>query len=307
MLAFMIKKMLPAVKAHAMEEYQTDGKKEHHGIKKSVTIRDGHEAELLFFPAKEKNAPLLIDFYGGGYIGGNIYKEAPLCERYRDTLDINTAALSYRYGPDYRHPQALEDAYDAILALFRDETFHFDRSKVILEGHSAGAHLVSSIALYNQMQEKLPFLAMILDYPLFDARLKELSKLPKLKYAIQPMVMEMMYHGYFVSEEASNDFLASPILASDEMLKNLPQMYINTCEHDSLKYSAQEFTNRLTRLQVAYWFEEVPGAVHGYVENCSNDGMKALKDYPEEMKQNQYRLYEKTFVEFCDFIRNVTQ
>lgn len=307
MFDFMVKRMLPAVKAHALAEYEADRKREFHGLCKGMEMRDGCKAEYLYFPAKQKNAPLLIDFYGGGYIGGNIYKEAPLCERYRDTLDVNVAALSYRYGPDYKHPKALEDAYDGILALIKDETLDFDRDRVILEGHSAGAHLVTSLALYNQTQEKIPFLAMILDYPVFDVRLNVLKKLPKLKYALEPMVMEMMYHGYFGTEQVAADPLASPILAADEMLKKLPPMYINMCEQDNLKFSAGEFIKRLEQLQVSYQSAEVQGAVHGYVENCSNGVMDTLKEYSPEMKQEQYRLYEETFQVFCDYIRRVVQ
>lgn len=305
MFAFMVKKMLPAVKEHALQEYSVDRQKPHGGELRKVRMRDGYDAELLYFVANRAHAPLVIDLYGGGYIGGNIYKQASLCERYRNTLQVNTAALSYRYGPDYKYPTSMQDLYDGICALIDDPALDFDRSNIILEGHSAGAHLVISTLLYAQTQKRpLPIKAMILDYPLFDVRLKNMKALPKVRYAIATMVLEMMYYGYFENETVAAEPTASPILASDEALKALPPMYINTCEHDSLKYSAQKIMQRLDSLDIAYTNQEVAGAVHGYVETCSFNTMKDSKEYSAEMKQNQYALYEKTFMGFCDFIRS---
>lgn len=306
MLSFIVKKMLPAVAQHAAQEYEADKTKVYHGEKRSAKMRDGFESEYLFFPAKRENAPLLIDFYGGGYIGGNVYKEIELCERYRGTLDVNVAALSYRYGPVCKHPQSLQDAYDGFSALMDDSTLDFDRSKVVIEGHSAGAHLVCSLALYNQAQRQLPICGLLLDYPLFDLRKKSLDKLPKLKYALNPMIMEMMYHGYVKDERAASDPYASPILASDEQLRALPKLYINTCENDSLKFSAKAFCERLDRLGIVYTAYEEKGAVHGYVEQCANDTMKTLNDYPKDMNAAQYALYNAAFERFCGYMRQLT-
>lgn len=305
MFSFMVKKMLPAVKAHALQEYGVDQSKPHSGQHRKNKMRDGYEAEALYFSADRANAPLVIDLYGGGYIGGNIYKQAPLCARYRDTLHVNSAALSYRYGPDHKHPKAIEDVYDGICALIDDSNLDFDRNNIIMEGHSAGAHLVISTMLYAQTQDRpLPVKAMILDYPVFDVRMNSMKKLSKLRYMVAPMVLEMMYYGYFENEAVASRPTASPILAADDALKALPPMYINTCEHDSLKYSAQAFVDRLKSLGIHCEMDEVTDAVHGYVETCSFDSMKDSKEYPEEMKRNQYALYEKTFADLCAFIQS---
>lgn len=303
MLAFLAKKMLSAVKQHAEQEYAADSAKPHKGLRKTIKMRDGFEAEWLLFAAKRPNAPLLADFYGGGYIGGNVYKEAPLCERYRDTLDINVAALSYRYGPDHKHPTAVHDAYDALLALYNDKSLDFDRSRIIIEGHSAGAHLTASLALYNIAHENIPLCALILDYPIFDVRRDFLKKLPKVKYGVPAMVSDFMYYGYFDDEQKASDPLSRPILASDEVLKKLPPAYINVCENDSLKFGAKEFCDRMRALGCETMLTETKGAVHGYVEQCSNDTMRTLKDYPADMNKNQYTLYEQTFRQFCAYIK----
>ena len=300
---FMAKKMLGGVKAHTDREYAADSAKPYRGIRKTVIMRDGFEAEFLFFAARKSNAPLLVDFYGGGYIGGNVYKQAPLCARYRDALDINTAALAYRYGPDNKHPAALNDAYDALLSIYNDTSIDFDRDSIIVEGHSAGAHLAASLALYNISRNNLPVRALILDYPIFDVRRDSLKKLPKVKYGIQQMVFEFMYYGYYDDEQKAADPLSSQILAADELLKKLPPSYINTCEHDSLKFGAGEFHNKIKALGCDSIITETKGAVHGYVEQCSNDSMKDLKDYPDEMNKYQYVLYEETFKLFCAYIR----
>lgn len=307
MLPFIVKRMLPAVKAHAAQEYEADRQRPHGGMLRMLKMRDGMEAESLFFAAARPHAPLVIDIYGGGYIGGNVYKQAPLCARYRDTLQLNAAAVSYRYGPDCSYPASAQDLYDAICCLIDDAALDFDREQIILEGHSAGAHLAVSTLLYAQTQKRqLPIRAMVLDYPLFDVRQKSLRALPKTKYAVSGMVLDMMYHGYFKNEANASQSMASPILAADAALRALPPMYINTCEYDSLKYSAQAFMERLDSLGIAYTNREVAGAVHGYVETCSFGSMQESKEYPEPVKQAQYARYEQTFADFCAYIKSKT-
>lgn len=308
MLAIMVKKMLPAIKQHALQEYAIDKERPRSGELKEIAMRDGKPSESLYFAANEASSPLIIDVYGGGYIGGNVYKQAPLCARYRDALGVNAAALSYRYGPDNKFPAAIHDLYDGICALIDDESLDFDRNNIILEGHSAGAHLVLSTVLYAMTKErKLPIKAIILDYPVVDVRMKSMKSLPKLRYALSPMIFDMMYHAYFGNEDVAGTVLASPQLATDEQIRELPPMYINTCEYDSLKGPAKEFGSRASSLGVHCEVKETSGAVHGYVETCSLDTMKGSKEYPDKVKQDQYSLYEKTFSEFCSFIKNITR
>ncbi|GHU78189.1 hypothetical protein AGMMS49992_28200 [Clostridia bacterium] len=42
--------------------------------------------------------------------------------------------------------------------------------------------------------------------------------------------------------------------------------------------------------------------MHGYVEQCSNDSIKTMKEYSDEVKITQYNLYEQTFKKFCAYI-----
>ena len=289
---FMAKKMLGGVKAHTDREYAADSAKPYRGIRKTVIMRDGFEAEFLFFAARKSNAPLLVDFYGGGYIGAGSGLNEPL--HTITGIDHNTLVAA---------SLSLNDAYDALLSIYNDTSIDFDRDSIIVEGHSAGAHLAASLALYNISRNNLPVRALILDYPIFDVRRDSLKKLPKVKYGIQQMVFEFMYYGYYDDEQKAADPLSSQILAADELLKKLPPSYINTCEHDSLKFGAGEFHNKIKALGCDSIITETKGAVHGYVEQCSNDSMKDLKDYPDEMNKYQYVLYEETFKLFCAYIR----
>ncbi len=310
MLEVMLKEILSQVKLRTIAEYESDSKHPHSGVRMVRKMRDGYEAESLYFAAETDHAPLLIEVYGGGYVGGNVYKQAALCERYRNTLSVNAAALSYRYAPDYRHPTAIHDLYDALCAMIDDPALSFDRSNIILEGHSAGAHLVLTTVLYAQTQpRKLPVRAMILDYPVVDTRRKVLKDLPLVdnagsSKAVDDLVLEMMCQGYIGKDSDAEQPLASPILASDEALRALPPIYINTCEYDRLKYTGRAFYERLISAGARAQIHETPGAIHGYVETCSNGSIKDNPEYSQEVKDLQYRLYDQTFEELCAYVQS---
>lgn len=75
--------------------------------------RDGNKISILYYESMNKNAPLLIDIHGGGFVGGHHFDDRELCLHFYSELGINVASIEYRYAPEVFFPKATYDCFDA--------------------------------------------------------------------------------------------------------------------------------------------------------------------------------------------------
>ena len=110
--------------------------------------------QLDFYKAKGVSgpAPLVIFVHGGGWKRGS---KDIAASRYAPAhytgLGYNYAAINYRLVPDATVEQQAADVAQSVRALLdRARELGIDRSKVVLTGHSAGAHLVALVGTDQQ-------------------------------------------------------------------------------------------------------------------------------------------------------------
>ena len=100
--------------------------------------------KLEFYAAKSGScAPLIIFVHGGGWKRGDMDNATGLAKikHYRE-LGYNFATLNYRLVPQATVEQQAGDVADAVGYLISNAAkLGFDKNRVVLMGHSAGAHL----------------------------------------------------------------------------------------------------------------------------------------------------------------------
>ncbi|MDA2934427.1 alpha/beta hydrolase, partial [Acidobacteria bacterium AH-259-D05] len=122
---------------------------------KDVPYYDGPGADPklnaldLYLPEGKNNFPLLFHVHGGRWRVGN--KETP-------ELDVAVGVLSrlgwgivstnYRLSPAVKHPTHIQDVARAFAWVYKNASrYGIDRDRIVINGHSAGGHLVSLLAL----------------------------------------------------------------------------------------------------------------------------------------------------------------
>lgn len=101
----------------------------------------------LYLPRGLETPPLVMFVHGGAWMAGN--KEFHgFVGRELARRGLAAAVINYRLSPLVRHPAHVEDCA-AAFAFLRDraDELGFDGKRMFLMGHSAGAHLVSLLAL----------------------------------------------------------------------------------------------------------------------------------------------------------------
>jgi acetyl esterase/lipase len=98
-----------------------------------------------FTPAEARRAPLFIFIHGGAWAFGDKRMAGHMAAHFHG-LGYAFASLNYRLVPDADPAQQAEDVAAAIAHLVRNaERLGIDPDRIILSGHSAGAHLAALV------------------------------------------------------------------------------------------------------------------------------------------------------------------
>ena len=113
----------------------------------TLSYGSDEEQQLDYWPGASANAPLVVFVHGGGWKRGDkgMMRGSDKLEHWQ-AAGYAVASLNYRLVPDHTVEQQGADVASAV-AFLRDRsaTLGFDRGRIALIGHSAGAHLVALV------------------------------------------------------------------------------------------------------------------------------------------------------------------
>ena len=113
----------------------------------TVEIAYGADARqrLDFTPAARPGAPLVVFIHGGAWSMGDMAMAGHMAVHFHDKGDA-FASLDYRLVPEANPQQQAEDVAAALARLLADAPrLGIDRGRVMIIGHSAGAHLAALV------------------------------------------------------------------------------------------------------------------------------------------------------------------
>jgi acetyl esterase/lipase len=122
------------------------------GTQSGKAVPFGKHGQTLnvWHDGKAKNAPVLIFFYGGGWVKGSA-DDYGFAARAYASKGFVVVVPDYRKVPQIRFPAFVQDAADAV-KWTKDNiaTYGGDPNRIAIAGHSAGAHSVAMLALDPQ-------------------------------------------------------------------------------------------------------------------------------------------------------------
>jgi acetyl esterase/lipase len=109
----------------------------------------------IYHPGKPEDGanPMLVVFIHGGYWmeSDDFYQIGTTIGKVFQNQGIVVASVRYRLAPANKHPTQVKDVAAAIAFLYKHASeYGFDRERIILIGHSSGAHIAALLALDPQ-------------------------------------------------------------------------------------------------------------------------------------------------------------
>ena len=242
-------------------------------MKISMPDRD---IDMVFYPAEHDNAPLIIGFHGGGFLFGGSAMDDALWKENGEALGAAIASVEYRMGPEYRFPAAIEDAYDVLKYFYENGSeYGIDPDRISVMGCSAGANIAAAVCLYAKEKGGPSIDKQILMYPFLDIYTDPDSK---GSGSLGGPIMYVFNELYCTTEEAKLP-LASPVYASTDELKDLPEAIIVYAENDSLRAEGMKYAEMLRNAAVKVTDITSMGMPHGFYESGFGEVFEGENDY----------------------------
>ncbi|VVT11694.1 alpha/beta hydrolase family protein [Erythrobacter sp. EC-HK427] len=113
----------------------------------TIAYGDERLQQMMFWPGASRNAPVIVFVHGGGWSRGDMRMMVDSDKlRHWQAQGYAVASVNYRLVPDATVEQQASDVASAVAHLRSNAAeLGLDAGRIVLTGHSAGAHLVALV------------------------------------------------------------------------------------------------------------------------------------------------------------------
>lgn len=249
--------------------------------------------------------------HGGCFVGGNRRSYREFCSLLANNAFSRVVIPEYRLAPTHAYPAAIEDIQSSFRALFTEEQIARSLEKtdtnseeksllpeIIIAADGAGSTI--ALALILNLREK--YRKCIKNITLFSPWLN-LSKNSAIftnkkleDEIITSDCIKASGQAYTYESNLENPQV-SPLLASDETLKDFPPVYIQIGSKEYFLNDAETFKNRLTELGNECIIEKFEKMPHLFMLNSEDfpETFDSLKKFSNQiLKENTNSASEET-------------
>jgi acetyl esterase/lipase len=217
----------------------------------------------VFRPVGAATGGALLWIHGGGMVMGTPVQDNVLCRKIANELGLVVAAVKYRLAPEHRYPAALEDCYDALVWLAKQEGV--DPARVAVGGASAGGGLAAAVALAATERGEVGLAFQLLVYPMLDDRTGTRAELDDVPTRLWDNKSNRFGWSSYLGQPAGSagvTGLASPARAED--LSGVAPAWIGVGTADLFYDEDRAYAERLRAAGVECNLVVVDGAFHAF-------------------------------------------
>ena len=211
--------------------------------------------------------PVVMLFHGGGSILGN--RETHDCLMREIAVGAKAAVVfvDYDRADASMFPIAIEQAYAATLHTVETATaLNLDPTRLALVGDSVGGNVAAVVALLAKQRRGPRIDIQILLYPVTDANFETQSY---HRYADGPWLtrtaMQWFWDAYLPNITARKDVMATPLNATLDQLRDLPEALVIVAENDVLCDEGEAYACRLSDAGVRVTAVRYNGTIHDFM------------------------------------------
>ena len=211
--------------------------------------------------------PVIVYIHGAGWVFGNQHTHDRLIRELSVGAQAAVVFPNYSLSPESKYPTAIEEVY-AVVKWATEEASEqgFDTNSFIVAGDSVGGNMTAAITLMCKERGGPKISKQLLFYPVTDASFDTDSYHQFAEgYFLQRDGMKWFWEQYTDDPNDREQITASPLRATIEQLRDLPEALIITGEADVLRDEGEAYANKLREAGVTVTAVRFQGIIHDFV------------------------------------------
>jgi acetyl esterase len=220
--------------------------------------------------------PVVMHFHGGGWILGDKETHDRMTREIAVGANAAVVFVDYDRSPEARYPVAIEQAYAATKYVAEHgRELAVDPTRLALVGDSVGGNMAAAVTLMAKERRGPKIAFQVLFYPVTDANFEtgSYNAFAEGPWLTRP-AMEWFWNAYLPDVAARKQITATPLNASLEQLKGLPDALVIVDENDVLRDEGEAYARKLAQAGVRVTSVRYNGTIHDFVL------LNALADTP---------------------------
>jgi acetyl esterase len=220
--------------------------------------------------------PAVMFFHGGGWVAGGVDTHDRLIREIAVAAHAAVIFVEFGRAPEVQFPAAVEEAYAATTYLVDNAgSFNLDSSRLAVVGDGSGGNIAAVVAILAKRRRGPRIKLQILFYPMTASNF-ELGSYGLCGSAswMTKRDLEFFWNTYLPDTGRRADVIATPLSATIDQLRGLPDALLITAEMDVLRDEGEAFARRLSEACVRTTCTRYIGTIHDFVM------LNALADTP---------------------------
>lgn len=223
--------------------------------------------------------PVILYIHGAGWVFGNSHTHDRLIRELAVGAGAAVVFPEYSRSPEAKYPTAIEEIYAVLEWIAGQGSEHgLNVAQLTVGGDSVGGNMAAAITLMAKERGGPKIARQLLFYPVTDASFDtESYHLFAEGYFLQRTGMKWFWDQYTTDPEERAQITASPLRATVEQLRDLPEALIITGEADVLRDEGEAYANKLREAGVTVTAVRFQGIIHDFVMLNALAGTNAKK------------------------------
>lgn len=211
--------------------------------------------------------PVIMYFHGGGWVLGDVRTHDRLIREIGVGTSATLVFIDMSRAPEAHYPIAIEEAYEATCYVATHGlSLKVDGSRLAVAGDGTGGNIAAAVTLMAKERRGPVIKLQVLLYPVTDA---DFSNASYSAFRDGPWLtrqtMKWFWDAYLPNAASRSQITASPLKASVEELRGLPEALVITAENDVLRDEGEAYARKLAAAGTRVAATRYLGTIHDFL------------------------------------------
>lgn len=248
---------------------------------KEIDLGELGKINVRFVEPEDTTEKLPVIFYihGAGWVFGNAHTHDKLIRELAYRTNSVVVFPEYSLAPEAKYPTAIHQNFEVLKKVKElGEERNWDTDNLIVAGDSVGGNMATVMTILAKQNNGPKLSGQLLFYPVTDANFATDSYQEfATGYFLYREGMKWFWDQYTTSESDRAEITASPLRASLDELKGLPEALVLTGEADVLRDEGEAYADKLRAAGVPVTAARYGGIIHDFVMLNVLDQTKATR------------------------------